>query len=268
MAESVSTRQVTRFSGSDIRARADQLVAEAPVELRLDGTPLAVLMRTPGHDRDLAVGFALTEAIVDSPAQIEAVTRLPGHPEDARWNISLADGVEVDAAQFQRNTYVTSSCGVCGKASIDAVRVAAPPAPAGRSVTAAVLAQLPARLEREQQAFALTGGLHAAAAFSEAGELIDIREDVGRHNAVDKLVGAVAERGWPLGPMLLMVSGRVSFEIVQKAAVARIPIVCGISAASSLAVDLADELGLTLVGFLRERSFNVYAGPERVVRPL
>ena len=244
--------------------REDLLVTEAPMEIRLGDTPLAVIMRTPGDEQDLALGFALTEGIVSSPDQVAGIRRLPGHPEDARWEMMMAEGIEVDPEQFRRNAYTTSSCGVCGKASIDAVRVAAPPAREGPNVGAEVLLELPNRLLEQQAAFAATGGLHAAGAFTPSGELVAIREDVGRHNAVDKLVGALAARTWPLDPVVLMVSGRSSFEIVQKAAVAGIPIVCGVSAASSLAVELAQELGLTLVGFLREDSFNVYAGTERI----
>jgi FdhD protein len=266
MTGAATPRRIIKVGPAGTEARDDLLVAEAPVEIRLDGTPLAVLMRTPGDDEDLALGFALTEGIVDGPEQIAAIERRPGHEDDSRWDITLADGITVDPEQFRRNTYTTSSCGVCGKASIDAVRVSSPPPPEGPVVAGSVLAELPRKLEAAQEGFAVTGGLHAAAAFTPAGELGVIREDIGRHNAVDKLVGVLARGGWPLDPMLLMVSGRVSFEIVQKAAVARISIVCGVSAASSLAVDLAEELGLTLVGFLRGETYNVYADPGRLQR--
>ncbi len=232
------------------------------MEIRLGGTPLAVLMRTPGNDAELAIGFALTEGIVLRPAEVAGVRRID--PEGDRWELDLAAGVHVDPEQFRRNLYTTSSCGVCGKASIDAVRVAAPPVPEGPVVDAGVLLSLPAKMRNAQETFAATGGLHAAAAFNGAGELLAVREDVGRHNAVDKLVGALSRQRWPLGELVLLVSGRVSFEMVQKAAVAGIPIVAGVSAASSLAIDLADELGLTMLGFLREDGFNLYAGPQRV----
>lgn len=265
MTEATAGYQVHRFGPEGRVEAADELVVEAPVELRLGGTPIAVLMRTPGHDQDLALGFALTEAIVTRPEDVTRVNRVATSEEDARWELELAAGVVVDPEQFRRNTYTTSSCGVCGKASIDAVRIAAPPMPEGPEVAASILLTLPSALEASQRAFAATGGLHAAGAFTPSGELVAIREDIGRHNAVDKLVGVLARMSWPLDPLILMVSGRVSFEIVQKAAVARLPIVCGVSAASSLAVDLADELGVTLVGFLREESFNIYAGPERVI---
>ncbi|MFQ5968368.1 MAG: formate dehydrogenase accessory sulfurtransferase FdhD, partial [Acidimicrobiia bacterium] len=207
--------RITSFGPSGVEARQDLLASEAPMEIRLDDTPLAVIMRTPGDEEDLALGFALTEGIVSSPTEIADVRRLPGDPEDARWELVLAPGVAVDAEQFRRNAYTTSSCGICGKASIDAVRVAAPAAIEGPMVDADVLLALPSRLQAQQDAFAATGGLHAAGAFTPFGELVDIREDVGRHNAVDKLVGALAVERWPLGGLVLMVSGRASFEIVQ-----------------------------------------------------
>ncbi len=178
----------------------------------------------------------------------------------------LADGVTVDPEQFRRNLYTTSSCGVCGKASIDAVMVAARPAPAGPALTEQMILGLPARLAVEQTVFAQTGGLHGAAIFDEEGELLVVREDVGRHNAVDKAVGALAAERWPVGPSVLMVSGRVGFEIAQKAAVAGIPVVAGVSAASSLAVELGQELGMTIIGFVRSAAFNVYCGDGRFVQ--
>ena len=257
--------RLIRFAGETVAHEEDLLVTEAPLEIRIGNTPLAVLMRTPGDDRDLVLGFALTEGIVSSPSEIETIRRLDGHPEDARWELVPAEGFTVDPEQFRRNTYSTSSCGVCGKASIDAVRVAAPELPEGPLVSADVLLSLPGRLRDTQATFAATGGLHAAGAFEPGGRLVGVREDIGRHNAVDKLVGALAGEGWPLDPLVLMVSGRVSFEIVQKAAVARIPFVSGVSAASSLAVELANELGLTLIGFLRQGTFNVYTGEQRLL---
>ncbi|MBT8217445.1 MAG: formate dehydrogenase accessory sulfurtransferase FdhD [Acidimicrobiia bacterium] len=232
--------------------------------MRLGDTPLAVIMRTPGHDEDLLRGFALTEGIVLDPGEVAAIRPVPGDPEHNRWEIVLADGVTVDPEQFRRNLYTSSSCGVCGKASIDALKVAAPPPPPGPIVDAATLLALPGRMRSAQSTFELTGGQHAAAIFDAAGALLALREDVGRHNAVDKVIGRLAGLRWPIGEVVLLVSGRVSFEIVQKAAVAGIPMVGGVSAASSLAAELAGELGLTVVGFLRTASFNVYAGRERV----
>ncbi len=254
---------VTRVRSGQWAEAADEVVAEAPLELRLGDIPIAVLMRTPGNDGELALGFALTEAIVLHPGEVAEVRPLPD-PEGNRWELVLADGVTVDPEQFRRNLYTTSSCGVCGKASIDAVRIAAPAPPAGPRVDPAVLVGLPDAMRARQETFAATGGIHAAAAFTADGELLALREDVGRHNAVDKIVGALAATRWPLGELVLLVSGRVSFEMVQKAAVAGIPVVCGVSAASSLAVELGEELGVTVVGFLRGDGFNIYTGAERI----
>ena len=257
-------RQIIRYGADGPGPVVDRLVTEAPLEMRLGDTPLAVIMRTPGHDEDLLRGFALTEGIVLGPGEVAAIVPVPDDPEQNRWEIVLTDGVSVDPEQFRRNLYTSSSCGVCGKASIDALKVAAPSPPPGPIVDVATLLELPARMRSAQSTFELTGGQHAAAIFDRAGTLLTVREDVGRHNAVDKAIGALAGQRWPIGEVVLLVSGRVSFEIVQKAAVAGIPMVGGVSAASSLAAELADELGLTVVGFLRAESFNVYAGPGRV----
>jgi FdhD protein len=257
-------RRVTKASVDGLVAADDQLVTEAPLEMRLSDTPLAVLMRTPGNDADLLRGFAITEGIVLSPREVREVVPVVGDPEQNRWEIVLADGVVVDPEQFRRNLYTSSSCGVCGKASIDALRVAAPEPPAGPQLGADLLLSLPGKMREVQATFDLTGGQHAAAVFNAGGDLLAVREDVGRHNAVDKVVGALATERWPIGEVVLLVSGRVSFEIVQKAAVAGIPVVGGVSAASSLAVETAEELGLTVIGFLRDESFNVYAGRHRL----
>lgn len=257
--ETVRTRPVLRVR-EGLERLDDHLVVEEPVEIRLEGTALAVVMRTPGHDAELVLGFAITEGIVVGPAEVAVVEELG----EGRVNLRLAPGVVVDPGRFQRNLYATSSCGVCGKASIEALRVAGAKPPPGPIVTREVLETLPGRLLAEQETFHSTGGLHAAAAFDPSGALLVVREDVGRHNAVDKLVGALATVSWPLRDLGLMVSGRVSFEIVQKAAVAGISLVCGVSAASSLAVELAEEMGMTVIGFLRDRGFTLYTGPERV----
>jgi FdhD protein len=241
----------------------DTLAVEEPMEIRLASTPLAVLMRTPGQETELVIGFALTEGIVLEPGEVAAVEDLG---DGDRYRLVLADGVEVDPEQFRRNAYTTSSCGVCGKASIDAVRIAARPLPAGPRITVARLLSLPSLLAAAQPTFNATGGLHAAALFSPDGELLAAAEDVGRHNATDKAIGAWAQRQWPLGEVILMVSGRISFEIAQKAAVAGIPIVAGVSAASSLAVELGRDLGMTLAGFVRDRSLVVYSGEARILR--
>ena len=259
MADATTTRRVVRLR-DQLEHLDDDLVVEEPMEIRLDGTPLAVVMRTPGHDTDLALGFAITEGIVNGPDDVAEVAELG----EGRVELVLADGVSVDPDLFKRNFYSTSSCGVCGKASIDAIRVARALPPQGPVVGQDVLLSLPHQLLEQQVAFHVTGGLHAAAAFLPTGQIVAVREDVGRHNATDKLVGSLAARRWPLVPMGLMVSGRVSFEIVQKAAVAGISLVCGVSAASSLAVELAEEFQMTVIGFLREEGFTLYTGGQRV----
>lgn len=257
-------RKITRYSFAETEATTDELVEEEPVEFRLGGVPIAVLMRTPGEEEPLALGFALTEGIVLNPDEVASVSLVEGSAEGDRYEIVLADGVTVDPEQFRRNLYTSSSCGVCGKASIDAVRVTARAIPKGPAISEATLRSLPAAMRLSQPVFGRTGSIHAAAAFTPAGELMGIAEDVGRHNAVDKLVGALSRNLWPLTDHVLVVSGRLSFEMVQKAAVSGIPIIAGISGASSLAVDLGEELGMTVVGFLSEAGFNVYCGDERI----
>ena len=259
-----SSRPVVRISAEGRAEHVDLLPTEEPVEFRMGRVPIAVLMRTPGHDEELARGFALTEGIVLRPGELAEVRTLPGRVGEGRYELVLADGLEIDPEQFRRNLYSTSSCGVCGKASIDAVRVTSPPLPSGPTVPADLLVELMEAMRAAQAGFEATGGLHAAAAFTPDGELVGLREDVGRHNAMDKLVGFLSVRGWPLDEMIITVSGRVSFELVQKAAVAGLSILAGVSAASSLAVDLADELGLTVAGFVRPGGFNLYTHPHRV----
>ena len=254
--------------------RADLLAAEEPLGIRVDGTALTVTMRTPGDDLELAAGFLVSEAVVRSAADIAEIKVCDGtscgHGDhDGPGNIadvSLAPGVAVTPAA-RRNFMTTSACGVCGKASIEDICVL-PHAALLMDETrfpAAVLASLPDRLRTAQRVFARTGGLHAAGLFTSSGELIAVREDVGRHNAVDKIVGwALLNDKLPLTGCILLVSGRASFELVQKAVLAGIPLLAAVSAPSSLAADLADEAGLTLVGFLRGLTMNVYAGPHRL----
>ena len=261
---SSSPRPVVRVGAGEAVRREDLLPTEDPVEFRLQGVPIAVLMRTPGHDEELARGFALTEGIILRPHELAEVRALPGIDGAGRYDLILAGGITVDEEQFRRNLYSTSSCGVCGKASIDAVRVAAPPLPSGPAVPAGLLMGMMDSMRSGQTGFDATGGLHAAAAFTAGGECLGVREDVGRHNAMDKLVGLLTSRRWPLGEMIVTVSGRVSFELVQKAAVAGISVLAGVSAASSLAVDLAGELGLTVAGFVRPGGFNLYTHPHRI----
>lgn len=258
-----TTKQVAiiRVRGTTTEAALDQVVVEAPMEIRLGQVPLAVLMRTPGDEEDLILGFAITEGIVLGPREVASVE---GEGDGDRFRLVLADGVVIDPEQFRRNTYTTSSCGVCGKASIDAVRIASPPLGDGPIVSIDLILSLPDQLATAQPAFAATGGLHAAAIFDQGGSLLSAAEDVGRHNATDKAIGALARSRWPLGDVILMVSGRISFEITQKAAVAGISMVAGVSAASSLAVELADDLGMTLIGFVRGAGLVVYAGESRL----
>ncbi len=245
------------------------MAREEPLEIRVRGRSLAVTMRTPGHDPELAVGFLVGEGVLREPAQVVAVGHgLAGDAENPGnlLNVFLAPDVEVDLERLTRHVYASSSCGLCGKASIEAVQQHFPPLTAPFALGVGLLLSLPDKLRAAQVAFAQTGGLHAAALFNAAGRLVVVREDVGRHNAVDKVVGhAFREGAWPLADHVLLVSGRASFEIMQKALAARIPVVAAISAPSSLAVVFARESGQALVGFLRGQSLNVYAHPERVL---
>lgn len=255
-----TSRPVRRIVDGVVADTSDLVAVEEPLEIRLGNVPIAVLMRTPGDDPDLIRGFALTEAIVLGSHEL-------GEPIDlgeGRWELTITDGVVIDPEQFRRNLYSSSSCGVCGKASIDAVLITASELPVGPRIGVDVLNRLSAVMRVHQQGFDATGSLHAAALFTPAGELLTIREDIGRHNAVDKVVGVALVDRFDLANTILFVSGRVSFEIAQKAAVAGIPIVCGVSAASSLAVDLATQVGLTLAGFVRDGSLVVYSGFHRL----
>ncbi|KOU51441.1 formate dehydrogenase accessory sulfurtransferase FdhD [Streptomyces sp. NPDC060334] len=266
-------RRVVRIRGGVAGARPDTLVAEEPLEIRLNGKPLAITMRTPGDDFALAVGFLVSEGVLAHASDVQAVTYCEGATADGSntynvVNVQLAAGVPVPDITLERNVYTTSSCGLCGKASLDAVRTASrfPGIDADPvRVSAELLSLLPDRLRAAQKVFDRTGGLHAAGLFSAEGELIDLREDVGRHNAVDKIVGRALQAGrLPLSGSVLLVSGRASFELAQKAVMAGIPVLAAVSAPSSLAVDLAVETGLTLVGFLRGPDMNIYAGEQRV----
>ncbi|MFD3325000.1 formate dehydrogenase accessory sulfurtransferase FdhD [Streptomyces sp. NPDC058701] len=267
-------RRVVRIRNGITGVRPDTLVAEEPLEIRLNGKPLAITMRTPGDDFALAVGFLVSEGVLGAAQDVRAVTYCEGATEDGSntynvVNVQLAPGVPVPDITLERNVYTTSSCGLCGKASLDAVRTASrfPGAAAGDPVRlpAELLARFPDRLREAQKVFDRTGGLHAAGLFTAEGELLDVREDVGRHNAVDKIVGRALQAGrLPLTGAVLLVSGRASFELVQKAVMAGVPVLAAVSAPSSLAVDLALESGMTLVGFLRGPDMNVYAGEERI----
>jgi FdhD protein len=260
---------IERWSEGAARPASDRVACEEPLELQLDGTALAVVMRTPGHDLELARGFLVTERIVDGPGDLASLRHESVSPGgDAAENVvraTLRPGLAVDLERLRRNFYASSSCGVCGKASVDGALATAPPLRDEARFDPALLLELPGRLREAQGAFAETGGLHAAALFDASGRLLVVREDVGRHNAVDKVVGWAAAAGrLPLAGHGLLVSGRISFEIVQKALAARIPLVAAVSAPSSLAIELASASGVALVGFLRGRSFNAYGRVERL----
>ena len=267
----VTTTRIVAVRGSALEFRADRVVGEEPLEIRAAGpgqdpVAVAITMRTPGHEDELAAGFLRTEGLIEGPEILRFGTgdlASMSQPDD---QVTVHLSRPFDASRVaERHFVATASCGICGKASLDEVTVRSAPIPDGPVVGRSVILALPALLRAAQPAFDETGGLHAAALFSPAGELLVLREDVGRHNALDKLVGSqVLARAMPLHGRILMVSGRVSFEIVQKAAVAGIPIVCAVSAPSDLAVEAADRLGVTLVGFLRGDGFNVYAHDERV----
>ncbi len=268
MANRRQVREVTVAGAS--RWLTDELSPEEPLEIRLDGRPLSVTMRTPGADFDLAVGFLVTEGIVTGAADIAGVRMCP-HAGDTTGALNVVEvtlrepRAVLDAA---RTFYMTSSCGVCGKASIDAVRSRSPFVVRDDplAVSAALLDALPGRLRAAQTMFSRTGGVHAAALFDQAGELLCAREDVGRHNAFDKVIGwAATRRRLPLRSHIILASGRASFELAQKAWMAGIPLMAAVSAPSNLAVRLAEEAGITLVGFLRGGRMNVYTGQQRVL---
>jgi FdhD protein len=243
--------EVKRLPGGD--SERDAVAVEEPLEIRVNGEPVAVTMRTPGHDEELALGFCLTEGIAPRRASL---------PDDL-----AANTVDVEAAGrlTPRNFYTASSCGVCGKGALEAIAVEAPRVDSPLALDAAVVTLLPQRLRQEQAAFAATGGLHATGLFRANGDMLCVREDVGRHNAMDKVIGwALGETLLPLRELVLCVSGRLSFELVQKAAVAGCPVLVAVGAPSSLAIDVAADRGVTLCGFVRGERFNVYTEPWRI----
>ena len=264
---------ITALRGERRIQRPDDVVGEEPLEIRVDGpgqasVPVAVTMRTPGHDFELAAGFLIGEGLVEDPRQIRSVRYCdlsPGDPQEYNVvTVSLTDGIaEID--EERRRGTVTAACGICGTATLDLLYRRCRPFGPGPLVDGDLLMDLPDRLGRQQLIFERTGGLHAAGLYEHTGRVLAVREDIGRHNAVDKLVGwAALQRRLPLAGAVLVVSGRVSFEIVQKAAVAGIPTVVAVSAPSSLAVDAARRLGMTLAAFVRPGRANLYAGAERV----
>ena len=251
---STAAVEVLRLPAGD--TERDLLAVEEPLEIRIGGRPVAVTMRTPGHDEELALGFCLSEGLRPESASL---------PPDLAANIVEVDAPGFDPAGLQRSFYTTSSCGVCGKGALEAVAVDAPRVESTLPVTAELVSSLPEHLRAAQPAFAATGGLHATGLFDPAGELLCLREDVGRHNAFDKVVGWAFTNGrLPLADALLCVSGRISFELVQKAAVAGCPILVAVGAPSSLAVELAGDRGVTLCGFVRGGRLNVYTEPWRI----
>ena len=271
-----STKLITRWADTESIQIEDELVVEEPLEIRVGQQSLIVVMRTPGHDFELAAGFLYTESLITSGDDIEIIAYCDEEDSETQSsglsslqnivNVRLTDELDLDAESgWQRNFHANASCGLCGKMTIESVRQQVQPLNSGFAVNQEVFYKLNDRLRKAQSVFERTGGLHAAGLFDENGELLIIREDIGRHNAVDKVIGhALLSDLVPLEQYILMVSGRASFEIVQKALFARIPIIVAVSAASTLAVDLAKEGNLTLIGFMRGQSMAVYSCPERI----
>lgn len=272
MGRVISRTPVVRISGDRVLTRPDTLAVEEPLEMRVGGRALAVTMRTPGSDVDLAHGFLLSEGVIATRDDVTLVRYCDGVDASGAntynvLDIALRPGVALPDHTTDRNTVVSSACGVCGKTSLDAVRTTTKHPLVGdtATVTSVALSRMPLTLRESQRIFDRTGGLHAAGLFTTAGDLLALREDVGRHNAVDKVIGwAITEGRVPLYDSILIVSGRASFELVQKAVMAGIPVLGAVSAPSSLAVELAQESGLTLAGFIRGDSMNIYAHPHRV----
>jgi FdhD protein len=272
-----SRAAMQRFeSGRPTAATDDAVAVEEPLEIRLgrvvDGKlrlqPVSITMRTPGDDFELAAGFLFTEGILQSNAQVREIVHCgKGRVATNTLRVELVAGVDVDTTRLERNFYTTSSCGVCGKTSLEALATGAHPVlpPEGFKVDAQLIDELPERLQAQQHTFRSTGGLHASALFSRTGDLLALREDVGRHNALDKLIGSCFLAGTlPANDTILFLSGRASFELLQKAVMAGIPVVCAVGAPSSLAIAAAQEFGVTLLGFVRGQRFNVYTGQERL----
>jgi len=267
-ARSVVLTQVTEWEDGAIRAVNDMLAVEEPLEIRLNGAPLTVTMRTPGNDRELAAGFLLTEGVIESPDEISGLRAADSETVAKSNTVDIEiHSRDFEPSQMQRNFFAASSCGICGKATIESIRRRGLRAPNPQfRARPEVLCALPEAIREVQAVFERTGGLHAAALFDADGTLMVLREDIGRHNAVDKVIGwAMCSGKLPLAKSILMVSGRAGFEIAQKALAAGVPVLASVSAPSSLAVQLAREIDLTLVGFLRGRRFVVYAGESRCV---
>ena len=274
MGRVTARRRAQHVTADDAVARPETLVVEEPLEIRLNGSAITVTMRTPGSDVELAQGFLLTEGVIGHRDDVLTVRYCRGATDEGvnTYNVldvTLAPHVPMPEVDVRRNFYTTSSCGLCGKASLDAVRTISRHCPGDdpSTVTTETLSAMPHQLRNAQKVFASTGGLHGAALFTTDGTMLVVREDIGRHNAVDKVIGwALEQDRIPLGATVLLVSGRASFELTQKAVMAGIPIMAAVSAPSSLAVDLASQSGLTLVAFLRGQSMNVYTRPDRITR--
>ncbi len=263
-AAAVARRTIVKIRGDRTTEDEDWVAVEEPLEIRIAGESLAVIMRTPGDDLDLAAGFALTEGVVRSPEELGTLRQCGEEGGENVVEIGLAPGVTFDRQRLHRSLLTSAACGLCGKASLEALATRASEVTSNATVRREVLRSLPDRLLRSQESFGRTGALHASGLFDAGGALRILREDVGRHNAVDKAVGRALLDGLPLGDAILMVSGRTSFEILQKAAVAGIPIVCAISGPTTLAIETARAFRITLVNFLRGRGMNVASCPERI----
>jgi FdhD protein len=257
--------RIVRWDGEVAREQSDELVTEEPLEIRVQGQAISVTMRTPGDDADLAAGFLCTEGVIERREDVVSIRHCQQNKEGNVIKVTLDPDVSVDFQQLTRHVFASSSCGLCGKATIQSIHAQFPSVHSDLVIEASLLTKLPQSMRAAQTTFERTGGLHAAALFDQRGRMIALREDVGRHNAVDKVVGHCLLNGiFPLDEHILVVSGRSSFEIMQKALAARIPVVAAVSAASSLAVEFAEASGQTLVGFLRDRRFNVYSHAERI----
>ncbi|MDX1953303.1 MAG: formate dehydrogenase accessory sulfurtransferase FdhD [Verrucomicrobiota bacterium] len=252
-------------ANSSAVSQVDAVSVEEPIEFRIGGEAISITMRTPGHDDELAAGFLLTEGMIQSRSQILEIAPCPQPAAGSVLNLFLTPEVVVSSAAFSRQLLSNSSCGICGKSSMESIYNRFPPVQSAIKLAAAILSDLPNKLAAAQQQFSQTGGLHAAALFNPEGSLLVLREDIGRHNAVDKVIGwALFNLPLPLSSSILMVSGRVSFEIVAKAVAAGVPVVASISAPSTLAIELAIGNEVTLAGFVRGQSFNLYSRPDRL----
>jgi FdhD protein len=265
MNEQAHDATVTRWRDGSLVEQIDALAAEEPLEIRVRGQAISVTMRTPGHDAELAAGFLLSEGLIHRSGDVLRIEPCDRNEAGNLLNVLLAPQVSVDFAKLTRHVFASSSCGLCGKATIDAIRTAFPRVDSDVVIDACAIAKMPTLMRQTQETFSRTGGLHAAAIFDSSGKMLVLREDVGRHNAVDKVLGwALLNEKLPLDRHVLLVSGRSSFEIMQKSLSAALPIVAAVSAPSSLAVEFANESGQTLIGFLREQRMNVYTSVQRI----